>query len=201
MALRSRWAKLLPMIGIVTALFGLFVGRGVASSTKIPACTAKQLRTVAYGTGLATGTEYFAVAITNKSKTRCRVGSQITLLRKEGRTTTKLAAGIRTAFPPSSKLVTVLRSGQRATATITTTWAVEEYDNPDCPAGKSHPLDRVTAIRLDTGTISIVDNSFDLERCQRRIAPLVDDYSLVLCEKSQFPCLPISALTHRAKIG
>ena len=69
MALRSRWAKLLPMIGIVTALFGLFVGRGVASSTKIPACTAKQLRTVAYGTGLATGTEYFAVAITNKSET------------------------------------------------------------------------------------------------------------------------------------
>jgi Protein of unknown function (DUF4232) len=201
MALRSSWAKRLLTIAIVTTLFGLFVERGVASGTKILACTAKQLRTVAYGTGVATGTEYFAVAITNRSKTRCRVGSQITLLRKEGRTTTKLAAGIRTAFPPSSKLVTVLRGGQRATATITTIWAAEEAGNPDCPDGQPHPLDRVSAIKLDTGTMSVVDVAFDLERCRRSIAPLTDDYFLTQCEQAQFPCLPISSLTHRAKIG
>jgi hypothetical protein len=201
MAFRSRWAKRLLPICIVTALFGLFVERGVASGTKIPACTAKQLRTVAYGTGLATGTEYFAVAITNKSKTRCRVGSQITLLRKGGRNVVKLAAGVRTGDRPPAMPLTVLRGGQRATATITTIWAAEEIGNPDCPDGQPHPLDRVSAIKLDTGTISVVDVAFDLERCRRSIAPLTDDYWLTQCEQSQFRCLPISATTHRAKIG
>jgi hypothetical protein len=176
--------------------------RGVASGTKIPACTAKQLRTVAYGTGLATGTEYFAVAITNKSKTRCRVGSQITLLHKERRTLVKLAAEVRSGDrQPPAKLVTVLIGGQRATARIKTIWAAEEIGNPDCPDGQPHPLDRVTAIRLDTGTVSVADVAFDLERCRRSIAPLTDDYWLTQCEQAQLPCLPISALTHRAKIG
>lgn len=101
----------------------------------------------------------------------------------------------------NGKRIRVLQARQRATAVITTTWAVEDYNNPDCPEGKAHPLDRVVALKLGTGVTTILKDSLDLERCQRRVSPLTDDEWLTKCELASPACEPIPAGKHRPQIG
>jgi hypothetical protein len=199
MSTRKIFAKgALVLVGSVVFLAS-FLPNGHSKIATIPACRSEQLQTFAYGTGIGTGTEYFAVAITNTGLTRCRIGSEIQLLHRVGGKLTTLAAEPGTRL--DGKRISVLKAGQRATAVITTTWAVHEYNTPDCPKGKAHPLDRVVALRLNTGTTTFLKDSLDLERCQRRVSPLTDDEWLTKCELASPACEPIPTGKHRPQIG
>ena len=61
-----------------------------AHATRVPVCSTAQLQSVAYGAGVATGTDYLAIAITNTGKRSCRVGNTITLLNTSGPHRTRL---------------------------------------------------------------------------------------------------------------
>ena len=65
----------------------------------------------------------------------------------------------------------------------------------DCPRAAQ------VALKLRTGTTTVLKNSLDLERCQRRVSPVTDDEWLTKCELASPPCLPIPAGTHRPRIG
>ena len=199
MSTRKIFAKgALVLLGSMVWLISL-ASTGDSKVAIVPICRQEQLRTIAYGTGIGTGTEYFAVAILNTGPTRCRIGSEIQLLHRVGGKLTTLAAKPDTRL--NGKRIRVLQARQRATAVITTTWAVEDYNNPDCPEGKAHPLDRVVALKLGTGVTTILKDSLDLERCQRRVSPLTDDEWLTKCELASPACEPIPAGKHRPQIG
>ena len=189
---------ILIFVSDVLILFSL-VSVSDAKIAIVPACRSEDLRSVGYGTGIGMGHEYFAVSVTNVGPVRCRVGSEIVLMKGENGKRTRLAA--KADNMPSDKPVSVLKPRQRAVARITTTWAAEDYNDPDCPAGKPHPRDRVTAIKLSTGAISVLTYSFDLERCLRRVGPLEDDAWLTKCEVGSNPCQPIPADTHYPRYG
>jgi hypothetical protein len=189
----------------VVVLFGSLVGLtslATKSDSKIavvPACRSEQLQTLAYGAGVATGTEYLAIAITNTGPTRCKVGSEIQLMRTERGALKILAAEIGTTL--FGERLNVLNAQQRAVALISTTWAAGDDRNPNCPNSKPRPVDRVTAIKLSNGTTSVVTNPFDLDRCLRHVSPLADDKWLTQCERETRPvCQPIPSDTRRPKI-
>jgi hypothetical protein len=199
MSTRKIFAKgALVLVGSV-AFLASFLPNGHSKTAIVPACKSEELQTFAYGTGIGTGTEYFAVAITNTGLTRCRIGSEIQLLHRVGNKLTTFADEPDTRL--NGKRISVLKARQRATAVITTTWAVEDYNNPDCPEGKPHPLDRVVALRLNTGTTTFLKDSLDLERCRRRVSPLTDDEWLTKCELASPACEPIPTGKHRPQIG
>lgn len=166
----------------------------------IRACGSAQLRLVAYGAGIAAGTEYLAVAIENAGTRLCRVGTTVTLMAFDGHRFRRLPAEATT--PTFGAPLALVRPGQRAVVQIMATWAAEERNNADCPDAKPHPLDRVTAIKLDTGTTATISNPFDIERCLRRVATLTDDRWLTQCQRESRPvCQPIPVATHRPQIG
>jgi hypothetical protein len=182
-----------------SAMVASFAMPADSKTAIVPICRSEQLQTFAYGTGIETGTEYFAVAITNTGLTRCRIGSEIQLLHRVGNKLTTSPAEPDARL--NGKRISVLKARQRATAVITTTWAVEDYNNPDCPEGKPHPLDRVVALRLNTGTTTLLKDSLDVERCRRRVSPLTDDEWLTKCELASPACEPIPTGKHRPQIG
>jgi hypothetical protein len=199
MSFKTVFAKgVIALLGS-SAMFASFAMPADSRTATIPACRSEQLQTFAYGTGIGTGTEYFAISIANTGRTRCRIGSEIQLLHRVGGKLTTLAAEPGTRL--DGKRISVLKARQRATAVITTTWAVEDYNNPDCPEGKPHPLDRVVALRLNTGTTTFLKDSLDLERCRRRVSPLTDDEWLTKCELVSPACEPIPTGKHRPQIG
>jgi Protein of unknown function (DUF4232) len=201
MAIRHRCLRDIA-IGLATIVIGATgASTAIAAAAAVPACRSTQLRTVAYGAGLAAGTEYLAITVTNRSSRACRVGSTVALMRSDGHRFRWLASEATTPIFDDHP-VAVLRPGERAVAQVATTWAVEERGNADCPEGSPHPLDRVSAIKLNTGTLSMVTNPFDVERCLRRVGTLTGDKWLTECEHRELSvCRPIPVSTHRQQIG
>ena len=131
MAIKTFVAKVaLALLGSLVIL-ALWESPGVSKIAIVPACRSEQLLTAAYGAGVATGTQYLAIAITNKGLTPCRVGSGIQLMHTESGVLKTLQA--RTGAPLLGERINVLRSRQRGTALITTTWAAGDDRNVDCP--------------------------------------------------------------------
>jgi hypothetical protein len=154
-----------------------------ADATVTRACTSRDLGAVAYTAGLASGTEYVAIAVTNKGRRICRVGRQPELLTGPKSRPSVASAGRTTETLRGSVALRsgTLRSGERALVLIRTTPVAEQPDNADCQLGKQHSRDRITGLRLETETIIALTNPFSVERCLRKIGPFADDAWLLSC--------------------
>ena len=101
------------------------------TSSKTEACVSSQLAAIAYTGGLATGTEYFFVAITNHSSRPCSTGERFDLMTGTTNETTTLAS-IKSS-QTFGKPINVLAPNTRGIAAVTTTWAAELPGDADCP--------------------------------------------------------------------
>jgi hypothetical protein len=154
-----------------------------ASAKSVRRCEADDLRAVAYGAGLATGAEYFAIAVTNTGRRTCSIGRRTQLV-ATSQSGPKVAPATRTTEILAGGLLRnqALRPGQRALVSIASTPAAGRAGDADCPGGRPHPRDRIVGLQLGTGTVITLTNPFLIERCLRRIGPFTDDAWLLACE-------------------
>jgi hypothetical protein len=168
----------------------LLTGRPVTTVVSPPACEATELRTVAYSAGSSAGTQYRIIATTNVGTRTCTIGLRPELLDRRGDDWRSIRStpSIQT-FGPGIK---VLKPNQRAIAALVTNDVADPPGNDECPPRGPRPLEKVAAIRLDTGTVSPLENPFSLERCLRHVGPFSYDTFLTTCERNtSTPCAPI----------